>query len=1599
MTAAINPGAAETPNSPPARGIRALLAPPGTSETGQKPRLGDKLVVGPDGRVIRVPRERKQREKGGTGKQPRVGLKPNDFSIFKKQDGTPYTNGEWDAHVAQKREVDRLERQKAREQRQRERGGDLDNPNSTGLLGFTPKRESPPSPGRGPHNGSSGEDNRSHGSGDRPDRASGRPGPDPERSGLVGTEHMGRAEVVKGYIAHTREVQRLRQQERSFLGKMWHGFADRLTVYYGAQKLKNFVDAYRNNPANEGREPIFTDALVKGILDSRGFFRVREFDNLSARAQVTGRGHEAMLRLANKPVSQIAENDESRNRARNLVGEILKKPIGINLTDEEIAKLNMQYSELTPDDIKAIEASVRGVYALGKEKGIVFVNADSFKNSVTDQLLYAGLSPDQQDQARKIAVRTAMGAAATVASMFSAPFVGLAPNLLVSMGAQAAVSAAARFPTLLGQGASFEFNRMRMGDGLGVMSAAPRPGGRLELALSRTALFRWMAVDWKQGKGSYPWQIIRSLALGSAVGAIFHGAEHFGSVVQGVDGFAGTIGHDIQHGLGLDGAHHAAQTVDVSHNPTIPVNEQLTHYSHEAQTHFLPDTAHHDWQQLHSFGQKDVQGNYSVRLDYRGIDDGIPQGQHYIDLMMDGGNGGAGLHHVFIQNDVTLAVSGPHANDLINVYDAPGHVIGQMHSENLAHELGLTNDTMKDFYDLSHHANQGGEWHGTQDASDLQNIMYHRGILDDGAHGEALYGVRIGGGYFDKNGTFQIGASNHYYDHALLHNDILKTYSTGKGPDMDVPAFQTAVGQHVDTVTDNIPMLGSEPIDPIVDYAIHSIENAAIFVHDYPGQAAAMAILMGVIPGAILGSKRMDKTGVIGGVGVAIVNPFAGLGWAAGYAAMRLGKKKKTAKASDATQATTATDNKKKGSPKGSGDETEILPKDAWTWEEGAAATGEGPGGGGNQGATGDNTNATATAASRTGGVMAPTAPATASTVDPVTPPAAPGDLVAATLATGQDGLSAPTAPAAEEEVPADNEQAISPDDELENRLSLPGHPARASLTAEQAEKSKEIVDNFIERVRLGNNATAKAAWHTIDQDTGRKAVEDQLDILLRDPQLTPLHAKLQVAKEAISGNIGDITHSERVQLWDAMPLMSPIATALDLNAVLDNKLISSEDLNELQAQMEDNPVIQAGFAARGSRGDIPDDEIGSSNFAITDVVQAALKANGGRSLSDEEVFAIAHGFGGFGVLRRDERDEMERQLREARNVASSEAKPPSAEEVPSSGPTLSHQVGDGASDEEVESSAAPLLDTQTVVTVAPTAPANQAAHQPSSVLPLPAAPSISVNPADTGEAIVPPVPPPAELPEGAELGEEVESEVPMHPEVKAILRDISAIQHRDQIDKLCTLLEDSKRNDPGLVKSQLDNLLHENGVAQDPFLSTEQVEELKRIIQDQLDPHMDREFPANNRPLSDHIVESIKSSLQPTIDSASSVNLINAIISTSIEEENPNERGNIRNAFSFIAIGRVLNYIDENNLFALEDREPKMREIVAAAKTAPFMSETTMIPLTDDDARAIALIYRDKGDTSYDSYVAKIKAISDELDRKDESPSRSEGDSLPAAA
>ncbi len=590
---------------------------------------------------------------------------------------------------------------------------------------------------------------------------------------------------VKGFYYHAAEYQRARQKERNGFARIASSIAEPFMIHVRAARLR--TEAIHQS--GFGGSTVLSNETTKKLLEGK------MSDAEKAQFKVTSQSHAVVGKYD-------VGSQEDQLAARSMLSTIFGNKGNISDTDRALFEKQIDKKDLDK------------LLATAQENAGDYMSADEIKAKFSDDAMLGGLqTKDQQDHARELARLAWVSTGMTVINMAKYPAIiallGTANPLGVAL-AGAALSGAGRASRLLVEGHTFDISKDK-----GVDISGKTHG----------LLGKVFSVDWEKDPSTRNIQLLRAAVVGGVLSlaarqfapeimqAWNHPNETANDLVNHLPGDgpglpAGDTHADIIPHVGVKQVDHMGHAGQAS--PELGAgssNEHLSSYSHDAKTSFLPDTKHHDWQQLHSYAQKN--GNdYSIRLDYQGQDDG--GAKHFIDLMMKGTNHGAGTQHVFIENNQTLAISGPHADDPITIYglkDGQPVPIGTMHSANLAHELGLSNDSMKHFYQLSHAANQGHLWHGTQDASDLQHIMFQRGLYDDGAKGQGLYGVRIGGGYF-KDGVFKIGASNHYFNHNLLNNNPIKDYGSPLTGDSDTP-FRSALA--------NGPLGGLEGVDNVED--------------------------------------------------------------------------------------------------------------------------------------------------------------------------------------------------------------------------------------------------------------------------------------------------------------------------------------------------------------------------------------------------------------------------------------------------------------------------------------------------------------------------------------------------------------------------------------------------------------------------------------------------------------------------------------------------------------------------------------------------------------------------------------------------------------
>lgn len=578
---------------------------------------------------------------------------------------------------------------------------------------------------------------------------------------------------VKGFYYHAAEYQRQKQNERkNIVNKMFHGLMAPFSVHVQAWRLRHFANKYGGRMQGW----VLDNDIAQKALDKN--FTEKDIREFKAKTQL----HTVFEKY------EITKADEAM--AKSVLQNIFDKKG--TLSKEDIQNLQ-QESGLDEADIMRLATTAK------ENAGNGYLTVEEMKGKFADDALFGGLTEDQKKLATKICLSSwastvlAAGKYGVVAAMGVNPLFlgGLVTSALVSGG----LSTGLRVTSLLKEGQTYGVNKLR----------------GIEQQKHTGWMSRAMGVDWDK---DYKWlQIARAAAVGAGIGLIF---KFHPQILDGLGDF-------VHHGIPDHIPHVAPLPVPVHHELGKNAleggigqkifHEHLSGYEQSVRQVYLPDTQHHDWQQLHTFVQHqklpDGHTVNELKLSYNGVDDGIAHGKHYIDLMMPNGK------QVFVQNDAVLAVNGPDADKLIKVFglvNEHGHQsfqqIGEVHSINLAHQLGLNQGRIDNFAKLTQEAH-GHLWHGTQDASDLQTILHDRGLYNNGNNGNYLYGVRIGGGYYDSaHHVFRIGASNHYYDHHLLTDKLAKEYH---GSQLNLPEakpeFHSAIAgplQWFDDVEDRV---------------------------------------------------------------------------------------------------------------------------------------------------------------------------------------------------------------------------------------------------------------------------------------------------------------------------------------------------------------------------------------------------------------------------------------------------------------------------------------------------------------------------------------------------------------------------------------------------------------------------------------------------------------------------------------------------------------------------------------------------------------------------------------------------------------------------
>lgn len=711
---------------------------------------------------------------------------------------------------------------------------------------------------------------------------------------------------VKGFYYHAAEYQRQKQKERKTAHRILRGVVEPFAIHIRAARLKMAARKYGG-----GGSAVLDSQFVRQSLD--GFRGSKLTDAIKKEFKIKAQLH--------KVVGKYEVNREDEEKIRQAVEEMFGRQGDMSAEELQALEKRSGLSAGDVKDLKTIATENKGAYQ----------TVDQFKGKLMTDAIYGGLSKDQQVQARKLFHATwtntlltganYIKSAALVAFLASNP-VGWGVTAAYTLGS-AGLSAAVRGTRLWKEGQTHFISKAR----------------GIDVAHKVRGIERLLGVDWDEDPAKRGRQMARAIGAGAllALGARFAPAilEHLNEGVHAV----GTDVHNLLDHAGPPKTGMTAGTNEVTKfEPGIPagdVHEHLNDLKSATTVRFLPDTQHHDWQQLHTIvGHQKLPNGQTVneiKLSYNGIDDHVPHDQHYIDLML---NNKAAGEHVFIHNDAVLAVNGPDSEKLVEVFKVVnGHVThaGWMQSGNLATQMGLTQHSIDNFAKITDYANE--HWHGTQQASDLQRILFERygeRPVTDGFKTDTngLYAMRIGGGHFDSKGNFLVGASNHYYDHSLANNSVIDHYAV-KAPILpeEAPEFHSAIAGPLQTFDNGEDWLIERfhnsifsdsfirHVDEVTDFGLHRLDDDVFAVQERPWLAPLVLTPYAALgyAGYLYGKSRLDKKLTLPRAGfntaaetaLFLANPGLAATALGGYLLARLkGRKKKEEKTAHAKSET-----------------------------------------------------------------------------------------------------------------------------------------------------------------------------------------------------------------------------------------------------------------------------------------------------------------------------------------------------------------------------------------------------------------------------------------------------------------------------------------------------------------------------------------------------------------------------------------------------------------------------------------------------------------------------------------------------------------------
>ncbi len=392
----------------------------------------------------------------------------------------------------------------------------------------------------------------------------------------VPKKRVGKKEV-KGLYAHAAEHHKNMQayERKWFVHKMLRGLVEPIAIHVRALRLDMAVKKYR---AAHGEDPILTNDFVKEALKGWVFAKSGKISEQTIRqVQSLSEAHKEVIKSFS-PDRSVGEHVEDltpveQKKARALLENIFAKN-GQALTEDEVKKIAAD-SGISEEAVQNIAGKMSAVIVEAQKARIPFKTPEDMKNTVTDEVLYAGLSPEQKILAKKVA-RASIGMTATAllryggVALIAATPVGLAWGAAGVIGGVFIFGATASYGRLKQQEKLYEFNK-----GQGAVAHGPLAMGWTDKGLAMTkiipAIGRLTSVNWeKEGRGR---QLARAAIAGGLIAAAIKFAPQLESIGMHAEQTLGNVANDIGHAsreVWGDISHTQLPHLDV-HNPTPEV--------------------------------------------------------------------------------------------------------------------------------------------------------------------------------------------------------------------------------------------------------------------------------------------------------------------------------------------------------------------------------------------------------------------------------------------------------------------------------------------------------------------------------------------------------------------------------------------------------------------------------------------------------------------------------------------------------------------------------------------------------------------------------------------------------------------------------------------------------------------------------------------------------------------------------------------------------------------------------------------------------------------------------------------------------------------